>query len=193
MNLLPLKRFTPRLTESWAEALVAYADLCNKHPDVLTFDTALPQIVSKETNDEIRQDITESWLAQGRSVVAKKLQDETESREAYDCHLQHFTSRFQGLYDYSKQPLDSIRYVSFYTITRECYSPAEGGCWFDRHSLVATFPRGFFGYFYTPESTTETLMALAMSEAGRMGLNYDAIRLERFPAEHQTLKTPRYE
>jgi hypothetical protein len=190
--MLPLNPPVPRLTPSWADALVAYADLCNKHTKVLTFDTKVTEAILKETDDARRHDIAECWLEYARVTVQLHTKREEEKRLAYDLHLSHYTERFSGLYPYSDDALASVRYVSFYTVSRECYSPAEGGCWFDRHTLVATLPIVHFRG-YDLGVSRETLFHLAEGEGARMELNFDLILLETFPAEHQTLRTPRYE
>lgn len=40
--------------------------------------------------------------------------------------------------------MDSIKFVTFYASSLECYSQAEGGCWFVYRKPVACFPLTFF-------------------------------------------------
>ena len=179
--------------KDWASTLLAINELSRNNSTLFDPDSLWTRVgdATKAEDDHQRHLALEVILKECLQKVSNHENAQTHKRDAYDCQLTHFASRFAGLYSYGSDRLACIRYVSFYEVSRECYSPAEGGCWYNRHTLVATFPVSHFLNY--GERDYDVLLAVAAGEAARMELNYDAIRLETFPAEHQTLRTPTYE
>lgn len=177
----------------WPSALLAINELTRTHAPLFDHDSIWKRVreATKAEDDHQRHLAVEVILKECLKSVSEYNEVQTAQREGYDIHLAHFTDRFKELYPIGNDRLAGVRYISFYKVSRECYSPAEGGCWFDRHTLVATFPLSHFCDYGSRDY--DVVLAVANGEAARMELNFDAIRLETFPAEHQTLRTPRYE
>jgi hypothetical protein len=179
--------------KDWASALLAINELLRTHAPLFDHDSIWKRVreATKAEDDHQRHLAVEVILKECLKSVSEYNADQTAKREGYDLNLAHFAERYAGLYPIGSGRLAGVRYISFYKISRECYSPAEGGCWFDRHILVATFPLSHFCDYGSRDY--DTVLAVANGEAARMELNFDAIRLETFPAEYQTLRTPVYE
>jgi hypothetical protein len=177
----------------WVGTMLAINELTRKNTSIINHDDIWKQVgeATKAEDDHQRHQALEVILKDCLKKVSDYNQNQTLKRDSYDLHLSVYAGRFAGLYSYGSDRLAGIRYLSFYEVSRECYSPAEGGCWYDRHTLVATFPVSHFLNY--GERDYDVLLAVAAGEAARMELNYDAIRLETFPAEFQTLRTPIYQ
>jgi len=72
-----------------------------------------------------------------------------------------------------------IRFVSFYYVTRECFSQAEGGCWFDYYVPVACFAIGHFTNGSPSVSKAQENIAGIQAEAERLGLILEGTEIER--------------
>ena len=177
----------------WPSTLLAINELTRNYSSLFDHDSLWKEVreATKAEDDHQRHLAIEVILKRCLVTVSEHSEKMKAQREGYDIHLAHFADRYAGLYPLGNDRLAGVRYLSFYKVSRECYSPAEGGCWFDRHTLVATFPLSHFTDF--SERDYDVVLAVANGEAARMGLDFDAIRLETFPAEYQTLRTPRYE
>jgi hypothetical protein len=177
----------------WASTLLAINELTRRNSTLLNSTDIWKSVgeATKAEDDHQRHLALEVILKQCLAIVSEHTEKQKAKREGYDLSLDYYASRFKELYPYGNDRLAGVRYVSFYKVSRECYSPAEGGCWFDRKTLVATFPLSHFcGY---GERDYDVVLAVANGEAARMELNHDCIHLETFPAENQTLRTPTYE
>jgi len=181
--------------KDWASALLAINELTNNFAPLFDHDSIWKRVreATKAEDDHQRHLAVEVILKECLVSVSEHSERQKFQREGYDLSLAHFAERYAGLYPIGSDRLAGIRYISFYKVSRECYSPAEGGCWYDRHTLVATFPLSHFTGFGFGSRDYDTVLAVANGEAARMELNYDAVRLETFPAEYQTLRTPVYE
>lgn len=179
--------------KDWPSALLAINELTRTHAPLFDHDSLWKRVgeATKAEDDHQRHLAVEVILKECLKSVSEYNEREQNKRDGYDLQLECFASRFEHLYPIGNDRLAGVRYLSFYNISRECYSPAEGGCWFDRYTLVATFPLSHFTVY--GERDYDVVLAVAHGEASRMGLTFDCIRLETFPAEHQTLRTPRYE
>lgn len=185
----------------WPTALLAINELLRTHAPLFDHDSIWKRVreATKAEDDHQRHLAIEVILKECLLSVSEYTERQKNKREGYDLSLAHFADRYAGLYPLLDDALAGVRYVSFYNISRECYSPAEGGCWFDRHTLVATLPLSAVLHltdYYQVVALADPrgeVKRLATLLAESYGLTYDTILLETFPAQYQTLRTPTYE
>ena len=190
--------------KNWADTVLAINELTKTHGalfgDISKLWKQVGDTVRTAEDDHQRHLALDSMLKDCLLTVSEYTTRKQNQRDGYDLQLECFTDRFKHLYPLRDDALAGVRYVSFYNISRECYSPAEGGCWFDRHQLVATLPLATVlqstDYdqvvaLTDPKAEVKRLASLLLADT--FGLTYDLVLLETFPAEHQTLRTPRYE
>lgn len=182
--------------KDWPSALLAINELTRTHAPLFDHDSLWKRVreATKAEDDHQRHLAVEVILKECLKSVSEYNEREQNKRDGYDLQLECFVDRFKHLYPLTNDELSGVRYCSLYRITRECYSPAEGGCWFDRHTLVATFPVAQF-WLDIPDalSPRERLTNAVIAYGRDLNLVFDVVRLETFPAQYQTLRTPRYE
>ena len=94
---------------------------------------------------------------------------------------------------------------TFYWVERLEFSPAEGGCFYDRHQAKASFPFSRFADMDSAKMYARDTWGMKfegdMNHNGRKLRSLSSVVAEvnagvyheRFPYEHETLRTPHYE